>query len=266
MAKAIEPVPGLFLSPLKDYGNGSGSLHSIATVQLNHHEDLPLQSPVATEDTSEDALFTAVLTGKSDDAADATRSAIAKGIAPQELINGQMIRAMSEVGQRFQDGKAFVPQLLLAGRAMKSALEILKPLMAGVDSTSLGKVVIGTVKGDLHDIGKNLVASMLEGCGFEVVNIGIDVSADTFIEAVRENKPDILCMSALLTTTMGYMKEVINALETAGIRDQVKVMVGGAPVTQGFADEIGADGYSDNANSAVTVAKQLLEQRAAKTR
>ena len=203
-------------------------------------------------------LFQAILHGKSDDAAAATRDAIAQDIAPAELINGQMIRAMGEVGQRFQDGKAFVPQLLMAGRAMKAALEILKPMMAGDASTSIGKVVIGTVKGDLHDIGKNLVASMLEGCGFEVVNIGIDVSADTFIQAIKDNQPDILCMSALLTTTMGYMKEVIDALEAAGIRDQVKVMVGGAPVTQGFADEIGADGYSDNANSAVTVAKQLL--------
>lgn len=203
-------------------------------------------------------LFQAILHGKSDDAAAATRDAIAQDIAPAELINGQMIRAMGEVGQRFQDGKAFVPQLLMAGRAMKAALEILKPMMAGDTSTSIGKVVIGTVKGDLHDIGKNLVASMLEGCGFEVVNIGIDVSADTFIQAIKDNQPDILCMSALLTTTMGYMKEVIDALEAAGIRDQVKVMVGGAPVTQGFADEIGADGYSDNANSAVTVAKQLL--------
>ncbi|MCR4957319.1 MAG: corrinoid protein, partial [Prevotella sp.] len=188
----------------------------------------------------------------------ATKGAIAAGAEPQTLINEQMISAMSEVGRRFQDGQAFVPQLLMAGRAMKAALEVLQPLMAGTERTSLGKVVIGTVKGDLHDIGKNLVASMLEGCGFEVVNIGIDVSADKFIEAVRENQPDILCMSALLTTTMGYMKEVIDALEAAGIRQQVKVMVGGAPVTQGFADEIGADGYSDNANSAVTVAKQLL--------
>jgi corrinoid protein of di/trimethylamine methyltransferase len=219
--------------------------------------DFSKTSP-ASEDSPEKRLFEAILNGKSDDAASATKEAIALNIAPQDLINGQMIRAMSEVGQRFQDGKAFVPQLLMAGRAMKAALELLKPLLAGSASTSLGKVVIGTVKGDLHDIGKNLVASMLEGCGFEVVNIGIDVSADTFIKAVRENQPDILCMSALLTTTMGYMKEVIDALERAGIRDQVKVMVGGAPVTQGFADEIGADGYSDNANSAVTVAKQLL--------
>ena len=190
--------------------------------------------------------------------AEATKEAIAAGQQPQDIINGQMIRAMGEVGQRFQDGKAFVPQLLMAGRAMKAALEILKPLMAGSSNISLGKVVIGTVKGDLHDIGKNLVASMLEGCGFEVVNIGIDVSADTFIDEIRKNKPDILCMSALLTTTMGYMKEVIDALKEAGLRDQVKVMVGGAPVSQAFADEIGADGYSDNANTAVAVAKQLL--------
>ena len=248
-AKAIEPVPGLFLSPLAEGTNSTAEPSS--TVKAAAAEAAPAAAP-------EERLFQAILNGKSDDAAAATKDAIAQDIAPQDLINGQMIRAMGEVGQRFQDGKAFVPQLLMAGRAMKAALELLKPLMAGSASTSIGKVVIGTVKGDLHDIGKNLVASMLEGCGFEVVNIGIDVSADTFIKAVKENQPDILCMSALLTTTMGYMKEVIDALESAGIRDQVKVMVGGAPVTQGFADEIGADGYSDNANSAVTVAKQLL--------
>ena len=169
-----------------------------------------------------------------------------------------MIKAMGEVGQRFQDGKAFVPQLLMAGRAMKAALEILKPLLAGQASTTLGRIVIGTVKGDLHDIGKNLVASMLEGCGFEVKNIGIDVPSEKFVEAVKDYNADILCMSALLTTTMTYMKDVIQALEDAGIRQNVKVMVGGAPVTQNFADEIGADGYSDNANSAVAVAKELM--------
>jgi corrinoid protein of di/trimethylamine methyltransferase len=257
ISKVIEPIAHVFLSPLnteeaqrtvvfsKEPGLSSSSSSTSPTSETS-------------EATPEERLFQAILNGKSDDAASATKEAIALNIAPHDLINGQMIRAMSEVGQRFQDGKAFVPQLLMAGRAMKAALELLKPLLAGSASTSLGKVVIGTVKGDLHDIGKNLVASMLEGCGFEVVNIGIDVSADTFIKAVRENQPDILCMSALLTTTMGYMKEVIDALERAGIRDQVKVMVGGAPVTQGFADEIGADGYSDNANSAVTVAKQLL--------
>ena len=267
-AKAVEPVPGIFLSaqthprhlPIRE-GSDYSQDKSVAN---EHNTPLPYREgpgeghPGESQHSAEERLYTAILHGKSEDAAAATRDAIAQNIAPQELINGQMIRAMSEVGQRFQNGQAFVPQLLMAGRAMKAALELLKPMLAGAASTSLGKVVIGTVKGDLHDIGKNLVASMLEGCGFEVVNIGIDVSADRFIEAIKENQPDILCMSALLTTTMGYMKDVIDALEAAGIRQQVKVMVGGAPVTQGFADEIGADGYSDNANSAVTVAKQLL--------
>ena len=251
-------VPGVCLSPLS---KETAEMPSIA-LDSSKTSITSMTSKTSTTSTKltspEERLFNAILNGKSDEAAAATKEAIAQQIAPQDLINGQMIRAMGEVGQRFQDGKAFVPQLLMAGRAMKAALELLKPMLAGAVSTSLGKVVIGTVKGDLHDIGKNLVASMLEGCGFEVVNIGIDVSADTFIEEVKKNHPDILCMSALLTTTMGYMKEVIDALEAAGIRDQVKVMVGGAPVTQGFADEIGADGYSDNANSAVTVAKQLL--------
>ena len=269
-AKAVEPVEGIFLSPLTEGekqrttadlifgGSGQKQTFSDSPVKPCKSDLRECGVAIAAENTPAERLFDAILHGKSDDAVAATRDALAQNIAPQELINGQMIRAMGEVGQRFQDGQAFVPQLLMAGRAMKAALELLKPMLAGAASTSLGKVVIGTVKGDLHDIGKNLVASMLEGCGFEVVNIGIDVSADTFIEEVKKNQPDILCMSALLTTTMGYMKEVIEALEQAGIRDQVKVMVGGAPVTQGFADEIGADGYSDNANSAVTVAKQLL--------
>ena len=203
-------------------------------------------------------LYEAIVAGKLEPAVEITRQAIAEGIAPPMIINNYMIKAMGEVGQRFQDGKAFVPQLLMAGRAMKGALELLKPLLAGSASTTIGKIVIGTVKGDLHDIGKNLVASMLEGCGFEVINIGIDVTCDKFVEAVKENHADILCMSALLTTTMTYMKEVIQALEEAGIRNQVKVMIGGAPVSQGFADEIGADGYSDNANTAVAVAKELI--------
>ena len=203
-------------------------------------------------------LYEAIVAGKLEPAVEITRQAIAEGIAPPMIINNYMIKAMGEVGQRFQDGKAFVPQLLMAGRAMKGALELLKPLLAGSASTTIGKIVIGTVKGDLHDIGKNLVASLLGGGGFEVINIGIDVTCDKFVEAVKENHADILCMSALLTTTMTYMKEVIQALEEAGIRNQVKVMIGGAPVSQGFADEIGADGYSDNANTAVAVAKELI--------
>ena len=264
MAKAIEPVTGLFLSPLNPQESQGvvPVFHDTTDVTVPYPEKKHAASaisPSASPINPAERLFQAIVDGKSDEAVAATKEGIANGIEPQDLINGQMVRAMGEVGRQFQDGKAFVPQLLMAGRAMKAALELLKPLLAGTASTSLGKVVIGTVKGDLHDIGKNLVASMLEGCGFEVVNIGIDVSADKFIEAIRQNKPDILCMSALLTTTMGSMKEVIQALEDAGIRHQVKVMVGGAPVTQGFADEIGADGYSDNANSAVAVAKQLLK-------
>ena len=266
MARAVEPVPGIFLYPhrpgdmidIEGEDDDDDGWDDDEDDWDGDDGDSVDEDSVDEDEDNKERLYQAILNGKSDDAAAATKGAVAQNIAPQDLINGQMIRAMSEVGQRFQDGKAFVPQLLMAGRAMKAALELLKPMMAGTASTSLGKVVIGTVKGDLHDIGKNLVASMLEGCGFEVVNIGIDVSADKFIEEVKRNQPDILCMSALLTTTMGYMKEVIEALEKAGIRDQVKVMVGGAPVTQGFADEIGADGYSDNANSAVTVAKQLL--------
>ena len=267
IAKAIEPVPGLRLSPLdkdtafSDLANPPGiankTIPTISTIPTIPTISASTSNPSVSM-SPEEQLFQAILNGKSDAAVQATRAAIDSGRQPQDIINHDMIRAMGEVGQRFQDGKAFVPQLLMAGRAMKAGLEILKPLMSGQQSASIGKVLIGTVKGDLHDIGKNLVASMLEGCGFEVVNIGIDVSADTFVEEIKKNRPDILAMSALLTTTMGYMKEVIDALQAAGIRDQVKVMVGGAPVSQGFADEIGADGYSDNANSAVTVAKQLL--------
>ena len=221
-------------------------------------ETIHLKEEKKEEEDELKPLYDAIVAGKMEDAVAVTKEAIAKGVAPQSIINNYMITAMGEVGQRFQDGKAFVPQLLMAGRAMKGALELLKPMLQGSASTTIGKIVIGTVKGDLHDIGKNLVASMLEGCGFEVINIGIDIPADTFVEAVKEHKADILCMSALLTTTMTYMKDVIDALEAAGIRNEVKVMVGGAPVNQHFAEEIGADGYSDNANSAVAVAKQLL--------
>ncbi len=169
-----------------------------------------------------------------------------------------MSRAMEDIGKRFEEGKAFVPELLMAARAMKGALDLLKPLMKGAASHRLGKVVIGTVKGDLHDIGKNLVASMLEGCGFEVINLVTDISSEKFITAIKENQAQILCLSALLTTTMNYMQEVIDALEKTGIRQEVKVMIGGAPVSESFARQIGADGYSDNANAAVTLAKSLL--------
>ncbi len=203
-------------------------------------------------------LYESIVAGKLEPAVAITKEAIAEGIVPQEIINNYMIKGMEEIGQRFQDGKAFVPQLLMAARAMKGSLDLLKPLMVGQASTTLGKVVIGTVKGDLHDIGKNLVASMLEGCGFEVINLGVDVSSDKFVAAVQEHNADIVCMSALLTTTMNYMKEVVNAIEAAGLKGQVKVMIGGAPVSATFASQIGAEGYSSNANGAVHTAKELM--------
>lgn len=205
-----------------------------------------------------ESLYEAILKGKLEIAKAVTTEAIAENVDPHLIINDYMSRAMEDIGKRFEEGKAFVPELLMAARAMKGALDLLKPLMQGTASHCLGKVVIGTVKGDLHDIGKNLVASMLEGCGFEVINLGTDISSEKFIAAIKENQAQILCLSALLTTTMNYMQEVINALETTGIRQQVKVMIGGAPVSESFAHQIGADGYSDNANAAVTLAKSLL--------
>lgn len=205
-----------------------------------------------------ESLYEAILKGKLDVAKAVTTEAIAENVDPQLIINEYMSRAMEDIGERFEEGKAFVPELLMAARAMKGALDLLKPLMKGAASHRLGKVVIGTVKGDLHDIGKNLVASMLEGCGFEVINLGTDISSEKFITAIKENQAQILCLSALLTTTMNYMQEVIDALEKTGIRQEVKVMIGGAPVSESFARQIGADGYSDNANAAVTLAKSLL--------
>ncbi|WP_230312443.1 corrinoid protein [Alistipes senegalensis] len=166
---------------------------------------------------------------------------------------------MEEIGARFEAGQAFVPNLLMSARAMKGSLDIVKPLLKGDSTTTIGKVVIGTVKGDLHDIGKNLVASMLEGCGFEVINLGVDVPSEKFVEAVKEHHADIICMSALLTTTMNCMKEVIAAIKAAGLRDKVKIMVGGAPLSEGFAQSIGADGFSSNANGAVTLARNLMK-------
>ena len=203
-------------------------------------------------------IYTAILKGKLPIAIELTNTAIAEGVAPETIINNYMIKAMEDVGMRFEIGEAFIPELLMAARAMKGSLEILRPLMVGENSFSIGKVVIGTVKGDLHDIGKNLVASMLEGCGFEVINLGTDVTSETFVKAIQEHKAQIVCMSALLTTTMTYMQEVVTALKDAGIRDDVKILIGGAPITEKFAMQIGADGFSSNANHAVITAKQLL--------
>lgn len=204
-------------------------------------------------------LYEAILNGKHNVALGVTKSALSENISPKVLIDDYLIKAMEEIGRRFEQHKVFVPELLMAGRAMKMSLSLIQPLLKGENtSLMLGTVVIGTVKGDLHDIGKNLVGSMFEGCGFKVVDLGVDVDATKFINAVKENNASIVGLSALLTTTMPYMKSIIEALETAGLRDKVKVMVGGAPVSEGFAREIGADGYSDSANSAVVKAKELL--------
>lgn len=203
-------------------------------------------------------LKEAIVAGKLEDAKAIVNEAIEAGMDAQDIINSYLIKGMEEIGQRFEEGKAFVPNLLLAARAMKGCLEILKPRLKDASGASLGTLVIGTVKGDLHDIGKNLVASMLEGCGFEVINLGVDISGQQFVEAVRKYNPQIVCLSALLTTTMSYMKEVIDILDSEGLRQQVKVLVGGAPVSEEFAMQIGADGYSSNANGAVVLAKRVL--------
>lgn len=203
-------------------------------------------------------LYDAILVGKLEDAVKVTKIAVEEGMTPHEIINQYMIKAMEEIGSRFEAGKVFVPNLLMSARAMRGALDVLKPLMQGQVDSYIGKIVIGTVKGDLHDIGKNLVASMFEGCGFEVINLGVDVSSDKFISAALENKADIICMSALLTTTMNYMKEVVAAVETSELKGKVKIMVGGAPVNDAFAKAIGADAYTSNANAAVVMAKKLI--------
>ncbi len=198
-------------------------------------------------------LYNAVLEGNAKEAKAVTEKAIAAGIDPQKLVNEQMIPAMAEVGRRFEANEYFVPELLISARAMKSALEIIKPLLAAKGAQPIGRVAIGTVKGDLHDIGKNLVSAMLEGGGVEAIDPGVDVSPEKFIAAVKEKNANVIALSALLTTTTPSMKTTIEALNTNGVRPKVKVIIGGAPVTQQYANEIGADGYADNASSAVMV-------------
>lgn len=203
-------------------------------------------------------LYNAILSGDAKKAHAATEVALAAGAQPMELIADSMVPAMNEVGRLFEAEEYFVPELLLAGRAMKSAMELLRPLMIASGQKLSTRIVIGTVKGDLHDIGKNIVASMLEGSGFEVIDLGADVSPENFVAAVEERKPQVVCMSALLTVTMPAMKTTIDALVSAGLRKQVKVLIGGAPVTSQYAREIGADGYSENASGAVSLVKSLL--------
>lgn len=202
-------------------------------------------------------LYDAILTGNARKAEEVTKAALEAEVNPSELLSKYMIPAMDEVGKRFECNEYFVPELLIAARAMKTSLELITPRLAAVGAKAAGRVVIGTVQGDLHDIGKNLVASMLEGGGFKVVDLGVDVPADRFVDAAKEQDGTIVALSALLTTTMTQMKMVIEALEKAGIRASTKVMIGGAPITQQYANEIGADGYSDNASAAVALARRL---------
>ncbi len=206
----------------------------------------------------DNSLYNAVLDGDARGAKAAVEEALAVGADPQDLLSLYMIPAMDEVGKRFDDGEYFVPELLISARAMKAGMELLQPLLAETGAKPVGTVVVGTVRGDLHDIGKNLVASMLEGGGFRVIDLGVDVAPEKFTAAITEHHPDIVAMSALLTTTMPGMKATIEELTRAGIRNSVKVMIGGAPVTRRYAAEIGADAFSESASGAVREAKSLL--------
>jgi len=205
-----------------------------------------------------EALYTAVMEGNASEAAEQTQAALAAGIPAGDILNKGCIAAMGQVGRLFEEGEMFVPEMLIAARAMQAAMNILKPELAEDEVISAGKIVLGTVSGDLHDIGKNLVGMMMEGAGFEIVDLGTDASPDAFVNAVRENDADMIGMSALLTTTMPSMKATIEALTEAGLRDQVKVIIGGAPITQNYADEIGADGFAPDASSATRKAKALM--------
>lgn len=203
-------------------------------------------------------IYDAILEGDASAAKGGVTAALEAGLDAGMVLNEGMIKAMAEVGRLFEEGEYFVPEMLISARAMQTGLGVLKPALKKADVQSAGKVVIGTVQGDLHDIGKNLVSMMLEGSGFEIIDLGTDVPAEKFVEAVKEQSANLLAMSALLTTTMPRMKDTVAAMEAAGLRGQVKIMVGGAPVNENYAKSIGADGYAADASKAVTLAKSLL--------
>jgi 5-methyltetrahydrofolate--homocysteine methyltransferase len=203
-------------------------------------------------------LFEAIVTGDANRARALTAQALGEAVDPLELVNQYLVPAMDEVGRRFQCNDYFVPELLISARAMKAALELIRPNLVARGDKPIGCVAIGTVKGDLHDIGKNLVASLLEGGGFEVIDLGVNVTPEKFIETIREKNATIVALSALLTTTMPAMRTTIQAFRDAGVREKVKVLIGGAPITQKYAEEIGADGYSENAVGAVALAKKAV--------
>jgi 5-methyltetrahydrofolate--homocysteine methyltransferase len=208
-------------------------------------------------------LYDRTLTGNGPAVLELTKQGLADGLGPETLLYEALIPSLEEVGARFERGDFFVPEMLIAGKAMAGALEILRPLLAETGADQIGTVVMGTVKGDVHDIGKNLVNIMFEGAGFLVIDLGVQVSPEKFVDAVKTHKPDIVGFSAFLTTTMPMFKANINALTKAGLRDQVIVMVGGAPVTQEYADVVGADGYAADASAAVVKAKELIRRRRA---
>ncbi len=196
--------------------------------------------------------------GDADSVREMVGTALIEGVSPKEILNNGLIDGMNIIGMKFKNNEVYVPEVLIAARAMYAGMDLLKPKLVETGIKNIGKVVIGTVKGDLHDIGKNLVKMMLEGAGFEVIDLGVDVSAEKFVSAVIEHHPDILGMSALLTTTMLNMNEVIQSLQSADLRENLKVMIGGAPVTQKYAEQIGADSYSPDAASAVEAAKMFI--------
>ncbi|MCP4337772.1 MAG: cobalamin-binding protein [Desulfobulbaceae bacterium] len=198
-----------------------------------------------------------LITGDGDKLKELVQSALAAGIPANEILQNGLIVGMDIVGEKMESGEMFIPEVLMSAQAMSISVEILKPLLAEGESASAGKVVIGTVKGDLHDIGKNLVVMMMESAGFEVIDLGVDVEPAKFVEAIRENKPSIVGLSALLTTTMPMMKQSIETIEESGLRDSLKIIVGGAPVNQAFADEVRADGYAPDAGSASKMAKAM---------
>jgi 5-methyltetrahydrofolate--homocysteine methyltransferase len=220
--------------------------------------NLFLKKETAMTDIILDTIYNSILEGDRDSATAGVEQALEAGIDPDVILQEGMIAAMKEVGRLFEEGDYFVPEMLIAARAMQSGLAVLKPHLVDSDIKPAGTVAVGTVKGDLHDIGKNLVAMMLEGAGFVIYDLGTDVAPESFVAAIEENGVDVVALSALLTTTMPSMEATVKAIDDAGLRDQVKIVVGGAPVTQEYAEKIGADGFAPDASSAVTVTESLL--------
>jgi len=204
------------------------------------------------------AVYEAVINGAMADTSGLVQEAIDAGLDADKILKEALIAPMGEIGKKFEAGEVYVPEMLISAKSMKFGLELLRPHLVAADVQPLGRVIIGTVQGDLHDIGKNLVGMMMEGAGFEVIDLGVDVKPEELVEAIKEHKPNIVAMSALLTTTMGNMKTAISMMSDAGLRDSVKVMIGGAPVTQEYADEISADGFSPDASQAANLAKELV--------